>query len=80
MKPFKLELEERMFDQIRDSIVVSIPACHAGDPGSIPGRGAFFAFPNYLFYYHYFLSIFKPWKLKCLKATLTTTSAKYANL
>ena len=23
-----------------DSIVVSIPACHAGDPGSIPGRGA----------------------------------------
>jgi hypothetical protein len=22
------------------SIVVSIPACHAGDPGSIPGRGA----------------------------------------
>ncbi|KRX37285.1 hypothetical protein T09_8490 [Trichinella sp. T9] len=21
------------------SIVVSIPACHAGDPGSIPGRG-----------------------------------------
>jgi hypothetical protein len=27
--------------QIRVSIVVSIPACHAGDPGSIPGRGAF---------------------------------------
>ena len=25
----------------RDSIAVSIPACHAGDPGSIPGRGAF---------------------------------------
>jgi hypothetical protein len=22
------------------SIVVSIPACHAGDPGSIPGNGA----------------------------------------
>ncbi len=22
--------------------MVSIPACHAGDPGSIPGRGAFF--------------------------------------
>ena len=22
------------------SIVVSIPACHAGDPGSIPGLGA----------------------------------------
>ena len=27
--------------QFRDSIVVSIPACHAGDPGSIPGRGVF---------------------------------------
>ena len=26
------------------SIVVSIPACHAGDPGSIPGRGAFSCF------------------------------------
>ena len=25
--------------EILDSIVVSIPACHAGDPGSIPGRG-----------------------------------------
>jgi hypothetical protein len=24
------------------SIVVSIPACHAGDPGSIPGRGEFY--------------------------------------
>jgi len=24
------------------SIVVSIPACHAGDPGSIPGRRGFF--------------------------------------
>ena len=23
---------------VLDSIVVSIPACHAGDPGSIPGR------------------------------------------
>ncbi|EAR88165.2 hypothetical protein TTHERM_00016300 (macronuclear) [Tetrahymena thermophila SB210] len=30
--------------EIRDSIVVSIPACHAGDPGSIPGLGAFFLF------------------------------------
>ena len=26
---------------IRDSIVASIPACHAGDRGSIPRRGAF---------------------------------------
>ena len=28
---------------IRDSIVVSISACHAADPGSIPGRGICFA-------------------------------------
>ena len=28
--------------QIRGSIVVSIPACHAEDPGSIPGRGVLF--------------------------------------
>ncbi len=27
---------------ILDSIEASIPACHAGDPGSIPGRGDFF--------------------------------------
>ena len=26
---------------IRGSIVVSISACHADDPGSIPGRGSF---------------------------------------
>jgi hypothetical protein len=29
---------------IRDSIVASIPACHAGDRGSIPRLGASFAF------------------------------------
>ena len=29
-------------DRLHDSIVVSIPACHAGDRGSIPRRGAFF--------------------------------------
>ena len=28
-------------DAFRDSIVVSISACHADDPGSIPGRGEF---------------------------------------
>ena len=35
--------------QGRCSIVVSIPACHAGDPGSIPGNGAIFNFsrPNF---------------------------------
>jgi hypothetical protein len=27
---------------VRDSIVVSISACHADDPGSIPGRGVLF--------------------------------------
>ena len=27
--------------KFRGSIVVSIPACHAGDPGSIPGLGVF---------------------------------------
>ena len=27
---------------VLDSIVVSIPACHAGDQGSIPCRGALF--------------------------------------
>ena len=30
------------FSSILDSIEVSIPACHAGDPGSIPGRGVQF--------------------------------------
>ena len=30
--------------RIRDSIVVSISACHAEDPGSIPGRGIYFFF------------------------------------
>ena len=29
----------------RHSIAVSIPACHAGDPGSIPGDGGHF---NYI--------------------------------
>ena len=37
------ELDSPIFStcfSIRGSIVVSIPARHAGDPGSIPGRGA----------------------------------------
>ena len=29
------------FIQVRGNIVVSISACHAEDPGSIPGRGVF---------------------------------------
>jgi hypothetical protein len=28
--------------KVRDSIVVSIPACHAGDRGSIPRLGVYF--------------------------------------
>ena len=31
-----------VLQQLHDSIVVSIPACHAGDRGSIPRRGVFF--------------------------------------
>jgi hypothetical protein len=34
--------------------VVSIPACHAGDPGSIPGNGAFFIFPFLFIYFPFF--------------------------
>ena len=33
------EIPADAFASIRGSIVASIPACHAGDPGSIPGRG-----------------------------------------
>ena len=33
------------FYQIRCSIVVSISACHAEDPGSIPGGGVLFSLP-----------------------------------
>ena len=32
----------------RCSIVVSIPACHAGDPGSIPGNGVDFLIHEFL--------------------------------
>ena len=39
---FKLKFAPKTYKQIRLSIVVSIPACHAGDPGSIPGVGAYF--------------------------------------
>ena len=35
---------------VRGSIVVSIPACHAGDPGSIPGSGVFLFF--YVFFWY----------------------------
>ena len=35
----KMYLPSSTFYRILDSIVVSIPACHAGDRGSIPRRG-----------------------------------------
>ena len=35
----KMYLPSSTLYQILDSIVVSIPACHAGDRGSIPRRG-----------------------------------------
>ena len=35
-----------LFPKFRGSIVVSIPACHAGDPGSIPGPGVLFLLVN----------------------------------
>jgi hypothetical protein len=39
----------------RCSIVVSIPACHAGDPGSIPGNGVFFRiFVSFYFFFGQF--------------------------
>jgi hypothetical protein len=38
--------------------VVSIPACHAGNPGSIPGLGAFF------FFFLFFRNLFKKKKKK----------------
>ena len=31
-----------LYHLVRGSIVVSIPACHAGDRGSIPRHGEFF--------------------------------------
>ena len=37
-----IDMHYGMLKQLHDSIVVSIPACHAGDRGSIPRRGVFF--------------------------------------
>ena len=37
---------------VLDSIVVSIPACHAGDRGSIPRRGDYFLDKNLRFLVH----------------------------
>ena len=47
-RPIWYEREESVITQVLGSIVVSIPACHAGDRGSIPRRGGllqcFFSF------------------------------------
>ena len=37
-----LYMRSGLLRHLHDSIVVSIPACHAGDRGSIPRRGVFF--------------------------------------
>ena len=36
------------YQPIRGSIVVSIPACHVGDRGSIPCHGVFFSLQTFL--------------------------------
>ena len=36
---FTFHVKIKSPNTVRGSIVVSIPACHAEDPGSIPGRG-----------------------------------------
>ena len=43
------QIDDIDIDKIRDSIVVSISACHAEDPGSIPGRGISLQGRNMLF-------------------------------
>ena len=39
LRHFTLTMRQRRSDIVRCSIVVSISACHAEDPGSIPGGG-----------------------------------------
>ena len=45
----KADNRPSIFKQFLDSIVVSIPACHAGDRGSIPRRGGVILLLMYLF-------------------------------
>ena len=49
----------RTWCEIRGSIVVSIPACHAGNPGSIPGLGAFVSCLKFLFASRSLSSLFR---------------------
>ena len=44
-----LKSKQKTIVRFRDSIVVSISACHADDPGSIPGRGVLFSLPRRIF-------------------------------
>ena len=46
-KTYIYKIYECKFECLHDSIVVSIPACHAGDRGSIPRRGASFILEFY---------------------------------
>ena len=43
--------DDNVGTEILGSIVVSIPACHAGDRGSIPRRGELFLFSFMSFFY-----------------------------
>jgi hypothetical protein len=57
----------------RCSIVVSIPACHAGDPGSIPGNGVFFCI---FVSFYFFLSVL-PGPCLAMAATHRVTVTRY---
>ena len=50
-----------MLYQVLGSIVVSIPACHAGDRGSIPRRGVLYFFIISLFMVHDFIFYLLAW-------------------
>ena len=43
---------------ILGSIVVSIPACHAGDRGSIPRRGEWLSSSFFFFFPFFFFALF----------------------
>ena len=47
----------KSYCQVLGSIVVSIPACHAGDRGSIPRRGGEDSF-SFIYYYYFFFPFF----------------------
>ena len=45
---FLLTVASCLIHVVLDSIVVSIPACHAGDRGSIPRRGGLLSLRNFV--------------------------------